>query len=253
MSWHQHRTRSCRFFVCGQCIKVTKDRHPASACRDTNVICFFADAYQPVLRSFVHALKDHLNLLRVNLLASVRPLVESNMAGVLPAPGDTISRGGTISSAELTKDILSLNQRMGAQLGLIVNAREAADTIIDQSLPDSPDLAQSTTDDEREPAQDNRRQLQQQQQQQHLDTPFVFRRRQMIQRHQSRNLARIESLLCTVQHDFTHPPIDSKAADAMTNWLSSWLSDIEQILSVEFDERVQDATQSILEDFLVDE
>lgn len=56
-----------------------------------------------------------------------------------------------------------------------------------------------------------------------------------------------------MQHDFTHPPIDSKAADAMTNWLSSWLSDIEQILSVEFDERVQDATQSILEDFLVDE
>lgn len=131
--------------------------------------------------------------MRTNLLSSIRPLVESNL---LPPPSTTTtdrvgssSKPVMISSiSQLSDDniLLALNRHLGFQLGLIVNADEAADIIISQSLP-----PQSST-----------------------------------------------------------TTIDRKV---MVEWLRSWLSSIDPILRIEFDQRVQDATQSILEDFLVDE
>ncbi|KAI9277198.1 hypothetical protein BDA99DRAFT_430310 [Phascolomyces articulosus] len=149
------------------------------------------------LRSFVHDLRDHLNLMRANLLGSIRPLVESNLPNI------------TVIGARLTEDILALNRHICLQLGLILNVEEAADIIINQSMP-THDIDEM---DEKEA------------------------------------LAWLETLRRESEQQEEQRP----ESRALTHWLRSWLSEVEEILKVQFDERVQDATQLILEDFLVDD
>lgn len=85
------------------------------------------DKLRTSLSDLLASLSDHLNLMRVNLSASVRPLVELNI------PWSLLS-SNSATHAELTKSISALNQRMCDQLGVIVNAQETATLIIQQSL-----------------------------------------------------------------------------------------------------------------------
>lgn len=197
-------------------------------------------------RSFVHALRDHLNLMRSNLLASIRPLVESNLPTILEHKDRHTATAGV---SGLTEDILTLNQHIGNQLGLIANVDEAADIIINQSIPASlfEEQYQQLPQQQPLPEQPPRwRQggdqlvmgahprLQQPQDDDYADPLLWLDALRLEQEQQQEEEERPESI-------------------ALSNWLRSWLSEIESILSVQFDERVQDATQSILEDFLLDE
>ncbi|KAI9498316.1 hypothetical protein BDB00DRAFT_755133 [Zychaea mexicana] len=170
-------------------------------------------SYITSLRSFVHDLRDHLNLMRANLLASIRPLVESNLPSVLPYTQQQQQQQQqdiAVIGARLTEDILSLNRHIVLQLGLILNVEEAADIIISQSMPTRVLLLEDAT---------------------HLQA-----------------LAWLETLRRESEEEQQRPE-----SRALTHWLRSWLSEVEEILRVQFDERVQDATQSILEDFLIDD
>ncbi|KAI9314265.1 hypothetical protein BX666DRAFT_1814607, partial [Dichotomocladium elegans] len=177
-------------------------------------------------RFFVHALRDHLNLMRSNLLASIRPLVESNLPVILEhkntAHQHTLAANpdaaiSTTGLSGLTEDILTLNRHIGNQLGLIVNMDEAADIIINQSIPAS---------------------LFDEHVQQEAAVVVVSRQRWRLSNSKDQH----------IQQQQEQRP-ESKV---LSNWLRSWLAEIEHIISVQFDERVQDATQSILEDFLLD-
>ena len=196
-------------------------------------------------RSFVHALRDHLNLMRSNLLASIRPLVESNLPTILEHKDRHTATAGV---SGLTEDILTLNQHIGNQLGLIANVDEAADIIISQSIPASLFEEQHQQLQQPLPEQPPRwrqggdqlvmgghpRQQLLPQDDDYADPLLWLDALRLEQEQQQEEEERPESI-------------------ALSNWLRSWLSEIQSILSVQFDERVQDATQSILEDFLLDE
>lgn len=180
--------------------------------------------------------------MRSNLLASIRPLVESNLPTILEHKDRHTVTAGV---SGLTEDILTLNQHIGNQLGLIANVDEAADIIINQSIPAS--LFEEQYQQQPLPEQPPRwRQggdqlvmgahprLQQPQDDDYADPLLWLDALRLEQEQQQEEEERPESI-------------------ALSNWLRSWLSEIESILSVQFDERVQDATQSILEDFLLDE
>ncbi|ORX57071.1 hypothetical protein DM01DRAFT_1334627 [Hesseltinella vesiculosa] len=144
---------------------------------------------------FMHALSDHLNLMKSNLVASVRPLVDANLPTLplkmTPAKANSKNVDFVKVATQLSEALNVLNQRMALHLGLIINANEAADIIIRQSVP----LPNSEQPSEN----------------------------------------------------------DTKATKAMTEWLHLWLMEIEGVFYSQFDERIQDITQSILEDVLIEE
>ncbi|KAI8144858.1 hypothetical protein BJV82DRAFT_712194 [Fennellomyces sp. T-0311] len=194
------------------------------------------------LRSFVHDLRDHLNLMRANLLASIRPLVESNLPSVLPQQQTSDI---TVIGAGLTEDILALNRHIGLQLGLILNVEEAADIIISQSMPTSvlllEDVAHQQDSTVTAARWTNR----------HDQLVLLAKksRNTMSNEDDEAEALRWLDSLRQQQQDMEERP----ESRALTHWLRSWLSEVEEILRVQFDERVQDATQLILEDFLVDD
>ena len=180
--------------------------------------------------------------MRANLLASIRPLVESNLPSVLPHQQTSDI---TVIGAGLTEDILSLNRHIGLQLGLILNVEEAADIIISQSMPTSVLLLeeaahqQDTTVTTAARWSNRRDQL----------VLLPKKSRTMNSQEDEAEALRWLDSLRQQQQDMQERP----ESRALTHWLRSWLSEVEEILRVQFDERVQDATQLILEDFLVDD
>ncbi|KAI8379796.1 uncharacterized protein BYT42DRAFT_341036 [Radiomyces spectabilis] len=161
--------------------------------------------------NFVHSLRAHLNLMRSNLLASIRPLVESDLPISVRQSNKNDNYNlpsARIAAVELTEDVFMMNQRLAIQLGLIINAEQAAPLIIQQSLPYSSKATVSRASDG---------------QQRFYDSGHSSEN-QWLQEHQ-----------------------------ALDDWLRTWLEDIHQTLSIEFDDRIQDAIQFIMEDFLLDE
>ncbi|KAI8149702.1 hypothetical protein BJV82DRAFT_504432 [Fennellomyces sp. T-0311] len=163
-------------------------------------------SFMTSLPSFVHTLGDHLTLVRSNLLASVRPLVESDLEVVLP-----IEKSSELALyTRVNEAVIHLNQRLAEQLGQIVNVEESSNIIISQSLALVAVLSSFFQSKEQQPV------------------PMEEQR----PRHRS---------------------IENNEAAIMTRWLHSWLSEIPGILAVEFDKRMHEAVQSVLEDFLADE
>ncbi|KAI8059284.1 hypothetical protein BC940DRAFT_338276 [Gongronella butleri] len=153
---------------------------------------------------FIHALGDHLNLMKSNLVASVRPLVDAHLPTLplkmMPATNEAKTVDVVQVANQLSEAMNILNQRMALHLGLIINANEAAEIIIRQSVP----------------------------------------------------LTNSEHTSDASEYADTHKTA-TKATKAMTEWLHLWLSEIEGVFYSQFDERIQDVIQSILEDFLVEE
>lgn len=183
--------------------------------------------------------------MRANLLASIRPLVESNLPAIFsPLPS-------TLAANELTEDILALNRHIGFQLGLIVNVNEAADIMIAQSMPrrNTVNSSGNEEDDDDDAFYDDEERHRvsvkvrwQQKSQQMLMT---------LRRHLAPTEdQQVEEMILV---DAPQQEEESKESKALADWLRAWLAEIEQILVIEFDQRVQDATLSILEDFLVDD
>ncbi|KAG2215474.1 hypothetical protein INT45_003168 [Circinella minor] len=244
------------------------------------------------LRSFVHDLRDHLNLMRANLLASIRPLVESNLPSVLPYTqeqhiqqqrrrrnmnynnnnnnnndnNNDDDKDITVIGARLTEDILALNRHLGLQLGLILNVEEAADIIISQSMPTSVLLMEDATHHRESSSHrttaasffwNNNNNKNTNQQQQLILLASTEKKSVSIYNNEVEDidemdedeaLAWLETLRRESEEQEQRPE-----SRALTHWLRSWLYEVEEILRVQFDERVQDATQLILEDFLVDD
>ncbi|ORY94752.1 hypothetical protein BCR43DRAFT_516389 [Syncephalastrum racemosum] len=196
------------------------------------------------VRLFVHALRDHLNLMRANLLASIHPLVESNLPAIFsPLPS-------TLAANELTEDILALNRHIGFQLGLIVNVNEAADIMIAQSMPrlnseNSNDNEEDDDDAYYDDEQRHRVSVKVRWQQKSRQMLMTLRRHLVPSEDEQ-----VEEMVLV---DASQQEEESKESKALADWLRAWLAEIEQILVIEFDQRVQDATLSILEDFLVDD
>ncbi|ORZ05859.1 hypothetical protein BCR42DRAFT_443585 [Absidia repens] len=184
---------------------------------------------QASLCPFIHALRDHLNFMRANLIASVRPLVDSNLP-TLPlkmtsSSNDDLASTAHIMATQLTETLIVLNQRMSIQLGLIINANDAADIIIRQSVP--------LTNSEPRHSRHQRRST---------SSSSAYTRR-----------APNKSSWNSEVTDYYNDKQQSKATKAMTEWLHLWLSEIESILYAQFDDRIQDVIQAIMEDFLVEE
>ncbi|KAG0168740.1 hypothetical protein DFQ28_002579 [Apophysomyces sp. BC1034] len=165
------------------------------------------------VQTFVRGLQGHLNYMRADLLSAVRPLVESNIPSLLPVSlvgtmhlneddddddaeqyqdSNNSLPSAPVIASELTEVFLTLNKHMAIQLGLIVNADEAANNIVQQSIqnPHTSDVSKK-----------------------HGET----------------------------------------GSEILTKWLQSWFAQIEVTLCTEFDGRVHDAIQSIMEDFLIDD
>ncbi|KAI8085048.1 uncharacterized protein BX664DRAFT_360838 [Halteromyces radiatus] len=191
---------------------------------------------QASLCPFIHALRDHLNFMRANLIASVRPLVDSNLPA-LPLKmtsstnnnkyktknDDHLASTAHAIASQLTETLTVLNQRMSIQLGLIVNAKEAADIIIRQSVP--------FTNSEKQQPRHRRRRI-----------------RLTISSSSS-----FTTSWNSDESDYYNERQQSDATKAMTEWLHLWLSEIESILYAQFDDRIQDVSQSIMEDFLIED
>ncbi|CAO3622169.1 unnamed protein product [Cunninghamella blakesleeana] len=179
---------------------------------------------QASLCPFLHALRDHLNFMRANLIASVRPLVDSNLPSLpLKMTKNTkyeLSATASNIANQLSETIIVLNQRISFQLGLIINANEASDIIIRQSVPLTNSEQSSNGFRNRHPLKSN-----------------------MKVDNDDWNNDEIE---------FYNEQQQSKSTKSMIEWLFIWLSDIEGTLYSQFDERIQDVIQSIMEDFLIE-
>ncbi|KAI9306685.1 hypothetical protein BJ944DRAFT_177826 [Cunninghamella echinulata] len=198
---------------------------------------------QASLCPFLHALRDHLNFMRANLIASVRPLVDSNLPS-LPLRMiknnnkdtlDTVTITSPNIANQLSEAIIVLNQRISFQLGLIINANEASDIIIRQSVPlTNSEQSSSLSSNKRLPSKS-------------MDTvnDDDMDMNELIMMDDDFNWNKDEI-------EFYNEKQQSKSTKSMIEWLHIWLSDIEGTLYSQFDERIQDVIQSIMEDFLVE-
>ncbi|KAI9261645.1 hypothetical protein BDA99DRAFT_538033 [Phascolomyces articulosus] len=195
------------------------------------------DQCKTSLPSFVHALGDHLTLVRSNLLASVRPLVQSDLQVILPI--EKFMSSELALYTRVNEAVIHLNQRLAEQLGQIVNVDEAANIIISQSLVDNRYLAHCTGQNS---ATKQFEQL--------LAVLTAY-----FNKPASSTTTQKEPILSKdiEQQKPRHRSIETNEAMIMTRWLHSWLSEIPGILTVEFDKRMHEAVQSVLEDFLADE
>ncbi|KAI9492641.1 hypothetical protein BDB00DRAFT_976742 [Zychaea mexicana] len=189
------------------------------------------DQCKTSLPSFVHALGDHLTLVRSNLLASVRPLVQTDLEVILPLTKITSSELALYT--RVNDAVIHLNQRLAEQLGQMINVNEAANIIISQSLVDNRYLAHCTGQ--------NSPQLQFEQLVAVLTSFFQPKEMPQLQGQEEQQKPR------------HHRSIENNEAMIMTRWLHSWLSEIPGILTVEFDKRMHEAVQSVLEDFLTED
>ncbi|KAG2220460.1 hypothetical protein INT45_004202 [Circinella minor] len=178
---------------------------------------------------------DHLTLVRSNLLASVRPLVQSDLQVILPMEELASSSELTLTT-RVNRVVIHLNQRLAEQLGHMINVDEATDKIIRQSLVDNRYLAHCTGQ--------KSAQLQLEQLLAAL-TSFFNSPKKTNQSVES------SSVVIEQQHKKKprHRSIETNEAVLMSQWLHSWLSEIPGILTIEFDKRMHEAVQSVLEDF----
>ncbi|ORZ14575.1 hypothetical protein BCR42DRAFT_492395 [Absidia repens] len=246
----------------------------------------YQDVDPKIQKTFLHSLESHLNFMRGNLIASVQPLVDTNLPWVLsPSEGKKKSKKGKskaitsksddhdhdnddddddnddegddeekddddeedekhdvkgrkhkqpttypIWSIPLTKDIRFLNQRISTQLGRIVNAHKSAHLMIHQSLARAKKAKLTTMDDA---------------------TPFNH----ASSSSPPHQVAFSHPVVVVVpdQSPKTIPPVKLLQWNHrdLEAWLQHGLLDIEKNLKTEFNKRIQDAVQYIMEDFLV--
>ncbi|KAI7856263.1 hypothetical protein BDC45DRAFT_63556 [Circinella umbellata] len=196
------------------------------------------DQCKTSLPSFVHALNDHLTLVRSNLLASVRPLIQSDLQVILPME-ELSSSSELAPSTRVNRAVIHLNQRLAEQLGNMINVDEATDKIIRQSLVESRYLAHCTGQ--------KSAQLQLEQLLAAL-TSFFNSPKKTNQSVESSSVV-IEQQQQQQKNKPRHRSIETNEAVLMSQWLHSWLSEIPGLLTIEFDKRIHEAVQSVLEDF----
>ncbi|CAO3596598.1 unnamed protein product [Absidia cylindrospora] len=166
---------------------------------------------------FISTLHDHLNLMRANLIASVRPLFDCNLPALLSKStlsnnDDYTSTADTMTN-QMMEILIVLNQRLSIQLGLIINANNAASIIIHQSVP--------RTHSERRFSRTRR----------HRSSSQTF------SWHAHENLS--------WKSDGVNNYKD-RANKALTEWLRLWLSDIENTLYTQFDDRIEDIIRNAI-------
>ncbi|CAO3590702.1 unnamed protein product [Absidia cylindrospora] len=239
----------------------------------------YQDVDPKIQKTFLHSLESHLNFMRGNLIASVQPLVDTNLPWVLsPSDGKKQSKKGKskvstsksddhdndddddddnddegddeekdddeeeddkgrkhkqpttfpIWSIPLTRDIRLLNQRISTQLGRIVNAHKTAHLMIHQSLARAKKSKTTAMNDA---------------------TPVNHTPSSPYQ------VAFSHPVVVVVpdQSPKTIPPVKILQWNHrdLETWLQHGLLDIEKSLKTEFNKRIQDAVQCIMEDFLV--
>ena len=183
---------------------------------------------------------DHLTLVRSNLLASVRPLVQSDLQVILPI--EKFSSSELALYTRVNGAVIHLNQRLAEQLGHMINVDEAADIIISQSLMDNRYLAHCTG---QKSAKLQFEQL--------VAVLTSFFNSPKANQRVEKAISSPSSTVMEQQQKPRHRSIENNEAVIMTQWLHSWLSEIPGILTIEFDKRMHEAVQSVLEDFLADE
>ncbi|KAI8381125.1 uncharacterized protein BYT42DRAFT_565348 [Radiomyces spectabilis] len=199
-------------------------------------------------RPFVRNLHDHLNFMRSNLLASVQPLVEANLPSVVSVSSlvsvdevvddDTDTDIKPVSAKEMTQSLLALNHRMAKQLSLIVNAEEASEIIIKQSLPIRRFNGRSIRKARIRWYQGHSNQIQ------------INKSSVVYEADAEQQESETVDESAYYYHARSHT---TREAKALTAWLATWLKSVQVDLSREFDRRVQDAVHSLMESFLIDE
>ncbi|ORZ12693.1 hypothetical protein BCR42DRAFT_75513 [Absidia repens] len=170
--------------------------------------------------SFISTLRDHLNLMRANLIASVHPLFDSNLPVLLSKltlsnNDDDFTGTADTMTNQVMELLIVLNQRLSIQLGLIINANDAARIIIHQSVPHH----------------SSKRQFSRTRRRRSSSKQFSW--------HAHENLS--------WNSDGVNNYKD-RANKALTEWLHLWLSDIENILYTQFDDRIEDVIRNAIAD-----
>ncbi|KAF7720808.1 hypothetical protein EC973_006008 [Apophysomyces ossiformis] len=202
--------------IVDQVLETTTEKIISSASQQVIASQILQKSTGNTVQSFVRTLHSHLNFVRADLLSAVRPLVESNIPALLP-----VSLVGTMHLNEDDDD----------------DDADQYQNENNNALPSAPVIASELTE--------------------------VFL---TLNKHMAIQLGLIvnvdEKAHSIVQQcirnmkplpNSVHQTDDGQASEMLSTWLHTWLGQIETTLSVEFDGRVHDAIQSIMEDFLIED
>ncbi|CAO3626355.1 unnamed protein product [Cunninghamella blakesleeana] len=200
---------------------------------------------------FISSLEDHLHLMKTHLIASVRPLIDANLPWTLSINDDDDDdsnkkkKDGTfpIWTQSMTKKVLLLNQRLSSQLGIIINVDESSYMMIYQSLPKKQQQLEMKAYNELDDLMDDVDWMEDKlndNYDMYSNEIYNNNNNQYIIKNGKSNKIMIDDYSLNIPHE------------QLMNWLSHWLLDIEIILLNEFNNRIEDLIQTIMEDVLYD-
>ncbi|CAO3617211.1 unnamed protein product [Cunninghamella echinulata] len=197
--------------------------------------------YDQESNSFSHSLHHHLNLMRYHLLASIRPLIDSNIPWIfIKKEEEGIDTKNEYSwTQSMTKKILLLNQRISQQLGMIINVDETSFMMIYQSLPTKHQQQEMKSYNELNDIMED------------IDWMDQNEEEDLILTNELKNHQFIFNKKATTIMDQGKEK-DTIPHEQLVEWLRHCLLNIESIVLDEFNNRLEDLIQIIMEDVLYD-
>ncbi|KAI8991365.1 hypothetical protein BDF20DRAFT_967443 [Mycotypha africana] len=178
----------------------------------------------------------NLNFMRASLLASINPLISTDLPQIDGFSTSISAKEAKKLEATLTKSILTLNKKISHQLGLIVNAERSSSILIRQAILHNSNHNSSHKNKVVTVEW-------------HLRKPFQIN---IIHEEEEEEGASVATTATHDHKDSANLVTTTTNVATETQWLYQELSTVETDLLNEFDDRVEEAVQLVMETLALD-